>query len=59
MPGISVFQREGKNIARVSDTQFRAGDDFCTVFHMFDMSPAGVDGWSPKKQYASIALLHP
>jgi len=51
MPGISVFQRQGKNVVRVSDTQFRPGDDFCTVFHMFDMLPAGVNGWAPKKQY--------
>ena len=50
LPGISVFQRQGNNVVRVSDTQFRPGDDFCTVWHMFDMLPGGVGEWSPRKQ---------
>jgi predicted dithiol-disulfide oxidoreductase (DUF899 family) len=51
LPGISVFKRTGNGIVRVSDTQFRPGDDFCTVWHMFDMLPAGVGAWSPRTKY--------
>lgn len=51
LPGISVFQRQGKEIVRVSDTRFSPGDDFCVVWHMFDMLPGGAGDWLPKKQY--------
>ena len=51
LPGISVFQRQGKKIVRVSDAKFNPGDDFCTVYHMFDMLPGGTGDWKPKKQY--------
>ena len=51
MPGISVFQRRGDKIVRVSDTKFDAGDDFCVVWHMFDLLPGGAGDWSPRKQY--------
>lgn len=42
MPGVSVFRREGDAIMRVSDTGFSPGDDFCTLWHFFDMLPGGV-----------------
>ncbi len=42
MPGVSVFRRNGDTIARVSDTGFSPGDDFCTLWHFFDMLPGGV-----------------
>jgi len=51
LPGISVFQRRGKNIVRVSDARFSPRDDFCAVWHMFDLLPGGAGDWSPKKQY--------
>lgn len=51
LPGISVFQRRGKKIVRVSDTRFSPGDDFCVVWHMFDMLPGGAGDWRPSKQY--------
>ena len=51
MPGVSVFKREGGAIARVSDTTFSPGDDFCTLWHFFDMLPGGVGEWpgAPRK----------
>lgn len=52
MPGVSVFKRKGKKIVRVSDTSFSPGDDFCYVWHFFDLIPEGPDGWRPKYQYA-------
>lgn len=50
-PGISVFRRADGAILRVSDTQWHPGDDFCTVWHLFDLLPEGAAGWSPKLRY--------
>ena len=45
MPGVSVFRRDGDAIMRVSDTGFSPGDDFCAIWHFFDMLPGGVGEW--------------
>jgi hypothetical protein len=45
MPGVSVFRREGDSILRVSDTSFSPGDDFCSLWHFFDLLPGGVGDW--------------
>ena len=45
LPGVSVFRREGDTITRVSDTGFSPGDDFCPLWHFFDMLPGGVGDW--------------
>jgi predicted dithiol-disulfide oxidoreductase (DUF899 family) len=50
-PGISVFKRAGSKILRVSDAAWSPGDDFCTVWHFFDLLPEGAAGWSPKLSY--------
>jgi predicted dithiol-disulfide oxidoreductase (DUF899 family) len=42
MPGVSVFRRDGDTLLRVSDTGFSPGDDFCTLWHFFDLLPGGV-----------------
>lgn len=42
MPGVSVFKRDGDAILRVSNTGFSPGDDFCILWHFFDMLPGGV-----------------
>jgi len=51
LPGVSVFRRVGERIYRVSDTSFDEGDDFCTVYHLFDLLPDGAAGWRPKFAY--------
>ncbi len=51
MPGVSVFRRSGDKIVRLSDTSFGPGDDFCAVWHLFDLLPEGADGWQPKFGY--------
>jgi len=51
LPGVSVFRRVGERIYRVSDTSFDEGDDFCTVYHLFDLLPDGAAGWRPKFNY--------
>jgi len=50
-PGISVFKRAGAKILRVSDVAWSPGDDFCTVWHFFELLPEGAAGWSPKLSY--------
>lgn len=57
MPGVSVFRKEtdGK-IYRVSRAEFGPGDNFCAVWHFFDLFPEGVDGWEPKLSYELLAL---
>ncbi len=50
-PGVSVFKLEGGRILRVSDALWSPGDDFCTVWHFFDLLPGGAAGWSPKLTY--------
>lgn len=50
-PGISVFRRQGANLIRVSDAPWSPGDDFCTLWHFFDLLPAGAAGWKPKFSY--------
>ena len=45
MPGVSVFRREGDAIVRVSSTGFSPGDDYCTLWHFFDLLPGGVGEW--------------
>jgi predicted dithiol-disulfide oxidoreductase (DUF899 family) len=51
-PGVSVFRREpdGK-ILRVSKAEFGPGDDFCSVWHLFDLLSEGPAGWEPKFKY--------
>jgi predicted dithiol-disulfide oxidoreductase (DUF899 family) len=50
-PGISVFRRHGASMQRVSDAHWSPGDDFCTLWHFFDLLPEGAAGWSPKFSY--------
>jgi predicted dithiol-disulfide oxidoreductase (DUF899 family) len=42
LPGVSVFRRLSQGrIVRVSDAFFSPGDDFCTLWHFFDLLPGG------------------
>jgi hypothetical protein len=52
-PGVSVFKRKGDKITRVADTAFSPGDDFCSVWHLFDLIPEGAAGRQPEFSYAS------
>ncbi len=51
-PGVSVFKKEKGSIVRVSDQQLGPYDDFCSVWHFFDMLPEGAGGWAPQYKYA-------
>jgi len=51
-PGVSVFHRtKDGRIFRVSKDEFGPGDEYCTVWHFFDLLPDGSKGWEPKFRY--------
>ena len=50
-PGISVFRKAGGRILRVSDTRMGPYDDFCSVYHFFDLIPGGAGDWAPQFKY--------
>jgi hypothetical protein len=52
LPGISVFRMEdGVRILRVSDTPCDIGDDFCALWHLFDLIPDRPEDWRPQINY--------
>jgi predicted dithiol-disulfide oxidoreductase (DUF899 family) len=51
LPGVSVFRRERNRLLRVSDTGFRPSDDFCALWHLFDLLPGGAGDWQAKFRY--------
>jgi predicted dithiol-disulfide oxidoreductase (DUF899 family) len=53
LPGISVFKLKEGKILRIADRSFSPGDDFCAVWHLFDLIPEGAAGWEPKYHYAA------
>jgi predicted dithiol-disulfide oxidoreductase (DUF899 family) len=50
-PGVSFLRRTGDRIVRLSDTEFGPGDDFCVVYHLFDLAPGYDLSWSPSYRY--------
>ncbi|MBV9249550.1 MAG: DUF899 family protein [Acetobacteraceae bacterium] len=51
LPGVSVFRREADTILRVADTGFHPRDDFCLVWHLFDLLQDGAAGWNAQFSY--------
>ncbi|MBV9756292.1 MAG: DUF899 family protein [Alphaproteobacteria bacterium] len=52
LPGISVFRMDGSRILRVSDAPSDLGDDFCALWHLFDLLPEGAGDFRPQADYA-------
>jgi len=51
-PGVSVFHRtKDGGIFRVSKDEFGPGDEYCIVWHFFDLLREGSKGWEPKFRY--------
>jgi predicted dithiol-disulfide oxidoreductase (DUF899 family) len=51
MPGVSTFRKTGDRVQRVSDAALGPGDDFCSLWHIFDLLPDGPAGWKPQYKY--------
>jgi predicted dithiol-disulfide oxidoreductase (DUF899 family) len=51
MPGVSVLKKQNGSIVRVSDSRFAPGDDFCPIYHFFDLLSEGAADWSPRFRY--------
>jgi predicted dithiol-disulfide oxidoreductase (DUF899 family) len=51
LPGVSVFRREGSRNLRVADSGFASGDDFCSLWHIFDLLPGGAGDWEARYRY--------
>jgi predicted dithiol-disulfide oxidoreductase (DUF899 family) len=49
--GVSVFRRDRERILRVSNAQFMEFDDFCIVYHLFDLLPDADMKWQPCSSY--------
>lgn len=59
MPGVSVFAKEADGkIYRVGRAEFGPGDNFCAVWHFFELFPEGIDGWEPKLNYELLQLSY-
>jgi predicted dithiol-disulfide oxidoreductase (DUF899 family) len=57
MPGVSVFTKEtGGKMYRVSRAEFGPCDNFCAVWHLFELLPKGIDGWEPRLSYELVEL---
>lgn len=57
MPGVSAFSKdEAGRIHRVGRAEFGPGDDYCAVWHFFELLPRGVDGWEPQLSYSPAQL---
>ncbi len=51
-PGVSAFHRNTDGtIVRTGTSFFGPGDDFCSVWHFFDLLKGGAEGWAPKYSY--------
>ena len=47
-PGVSAFHKnEDGSIVRTGSDQFGPGDDYCSVWPLFDLLHGGADGWEP------------
>jgi predicted dithiol-disulfide oxidoreductase (DUF899 family) len=52
LPGVSVFHKNADgSITHVSHAPFGPGDDYCAVWHLFDLLPEGSNEWEPKFRY--------
>ncbi len=48
-PGVSAFHKNSDGtLARTGTAVFGPGDDFCPIWHLFDLFSHGANGWEPK-----------
>jgi hypothetical protein len=46
-----VLRRDKNRLLRVSNAEFDQGDDYCALWHIFDLLPGGAGDWQPKYRY--------
>ncbi len=52
-PGVSAFHKnDDGSIVRMASDHFGPGDDYCSVWHFFDLFRDGANGWEPKYSYS-------
>lgn len=58
-PGVSIFKKETDGrIIHVTKDYFGPGDDYCSVWHFFDLLPSASDDWEPQYHYISTVHKH-
>ena len=58
-PGVSIFKKEADGkIIHVTKDFFGPGDDYCSIWHFFDLLPSGSEAWEPQYHYISTAHKH-
>jgi len=50
-PGVSTFKMEGGKIYRITKDTFGPGDDYCSIWHLFELLPDKDSKWQPKYNY--------
>lgn len=52
MPGVSAFvKRDDGSILRTGSSPFGPGDQFCPIWHLWELLPGDPMGWAPRYQY--------
>jgi predicted dithiol-disulfide oxidoreductase (DUF899 family) len=52
LPAVTTFRKDGDRILRISDRSCSPGDDFCVLWHLFDLLPEGAADWVPRYRYS-------
>jgi predicted dithiol-disulfide oxidoreductase (DUF899 family) len=59
LPGVSIFRKEADGrIVHVTKNYFGPGDDYCSIWHFFDLLPSTTDEWEPQYHYISTVHKH-
>ncbi len=59
MPGVSIFKKEADGkIIHVTKDFFGPGDDYCSIWHFFDLLPSAGETWEPQYHYISTVHKH-
>jgi predicted dithiol-disulfide oxidoreductase (DUF899 family) len=57
-PGVSIFKKEDGKIIHVTKDFFGPGDDYCSIWHFFDLLPSKSESWEPQYHYISTVHKH-
>jgi predicted dithiol-disulfide oxidoreductase (DUF899 family) len=50
-PGVSTFKKKNGKIYLASQSMFGPGDNYCSVWDLFDLLPSGASDWEAKFKY--------